>query len=143
MKNWYLKLPNNIRAGINTAWQSAVGTFAVLAFGFLGSVQEWAGNTSQEFPSVEPLGKAVGAALVGLVVGVLTAVFRGLVPGPVYPTTTTQVIPAADGSDGGAEVVDGGWASWQIIVGVLIAIVCLIFIFQNVNVDESLGALLR
>lgn len=85
IKNWFLALPNNVRAGINTAWQSALGSFALTLFGWLAQVQEWFGDTSHEFPAVTPLGKAAGSIAVGLVVGVLTTLFRWVKPGPTYP----------------------------------------------------------
>lgn len=87
IKTWFLGLPNNVRAGINTAWQSAVGTFAVTLLGFLAQVQEWFGDTSRDFPAVSPFGKAVGSIFVGAVIGSLTAVFRWIKPGPTYPKT--------------------------------------------------------
>ncbi len=114
--NWYLKLPNAIRAGINTAWQSAVGSFAVLVLGFLATVQEWSGDTSRDFPSVSPLGKAVGSIFVGLVVGVLTAVFRTIKPGPSYPKTA------------GAPPADRGQATLQTLVYLLGAIILIAII---------------
>lgn len=85
IKTWFLALPNNVRAGINTAWQSALGSFLLALLGFLADVQQWLGDTEGTFPAVTPLGKAAGSILVGLAVGALTAVFRWVKPGPTYP----------------------------------------------------------
>ena len=85
IKTWFLALPNHVRAGINTAWQSALGSFALALLGFLTDVQEWFGDTGGDFPAVTPLGKGAGPTAVGLAVGVLTALFRWVKPGPTYP----------------------------------------------------------
>jgi len=96
---WYEKLPNAIKAAINTAWQSAVGVFLLNVLGFLADIQEWAGDTSGAFPDVSPLGKAVVAAIVGAVVGVLTAVYRTIKPGPQYPGTPGTPLESFDAGD--------------------------------------------
>lgn len=103
--NWYRKLPDAWKAAINTAWQSAVGAFLLSLLGFLHDVQEWAGGAA-EFPSVTPLGKAVMAALVGAVAGLITVVHRSIKAGPVYPGTP----PADPPKDVGA--TDLGLLIW-------------------------------
>lgn len=124
MSNWYLRLPNNLRAGINTAWQAALGYFLLNVLGFMADVQQWAGDTSQDFPSVSPLGKAVAGTLVGLVVGVLTAIYRAIKPGPVYEGTETKVVPAADSAipDPNRDVGQAGVT----VILLLLALACFI-----------------
>lgn len=129
MKAWFLKLPNNIRAAINTAWQSALTLFAVSLLGFLASVQQWAGDTSRPFPSVSPFGKAVGSAFLGLCVGVVTALFRWVKPGPVYPTVETQVVPPAPG----AKAADAGYGLLVTIALVLGIILIILLILAHVD----------
>lgn len=89
VKTWvkaqYAKLPNAWKAGIHTAWLSASGTFVLNLLGFLAKVQEWAGSTGTDFPSVTPLGKATVSLVVGVVLGLCNVIFRKVKPGPVYP----------------------------------------------------------
>lgn len=120
MKNWYLKLPNPIRAGVNTAWQSALGSFLLVLVGFLDDVKEWAGCTGTcTFPAVSPLGKAVASIVVGLAAGIITVGYRSVKPGPVYPGTGT-VLPAQP--LGGEQPLNRG----QITVHVLLAVVAVV-----------------
>lgn len=128
MKAWFLKLPNNIRAAINTAWQSALTLFAVSLLGFLASVQQWAGDTSRPFPSVSPLGKAVGSAFLGLCVGVVTALFRWVKPGPVYPAVEPQVVPPA-----ASVTTDEGYGLLVTIALVLGIILIVLLILAHVD----------
>jgi hypothetical protein len=135
MREWYLKLPNAVRAAINTAWQAAVAATLMQLIGFVTQLQSWAGDTAtHEFPSVNPLGKAVGGIAVGLVAGVLTAIYRGLFPGPVYPSTTTDVVPPA-GDD--RRNVDHGYSTLTIVLIVLAIIALGIWIVSRVSVDDK------
>jgi hypothetical protein len=127
IRDSYMRLPNAIRAGINTAWQSALGTFAVTVLGFLASVQEWSGDTSRDFPSVSPLGKAIGSIFVGLVVGVLTSVFRSIKPGPQYPGAAAEAGAGEKPADRGQVGANLIWT----VVAVLAVIALVIWIFGN------------
>lgn len=121
MKNWYLNLPDSVRAGINTAWQSALGSFLLVLVGFLDDVKQWAGCTGAcTFPSVSPLGKTVASIVVGLFTGIITVVFRSIKPGPVYPGHDT-VLPAQP--LGAEQPLDRGYITAHIVLAV-VAVVC-------------------
>lgn len=97
-KDWYRNLSNRTKAVINTTWQSFVGVFSVAVLGFLGDVQQWAGcDNDCHFPSVSPIGKALGAAVVAAVTGLVTFIFRSVKPAPQYATTQVEVVQPADG----------------------------------------------
>lgn len=129
MKAWFLKLPNNIRAAINTAWQSALGLFLFNVLGFLAGVQQWLGDTSRDFPAVSPLGKTAAAVVVGAVTGVVTALFRWVKPGPVYPTVETQVVPPAPS----AKAADAGYGVLVTLALVLGIILIILLILAHVD----------
>lgn len=85
LKTLWGKLPNWAKAGVNTGWQSAGGTFVLALVGWAHDVQESFDNSVQgDFPSVSPLGKAGLAVLVGVFTGLMTAVYRRIKPGPTY-----------------------------------------------------------
>ena len=141
MKHWYLNLPNSVRAAVNTAWQSFVGVFALTLLGFLDDVKEWAGCTGTcQFPSVSPLGKAVGAAAVAALSGVVTLVFRSLKPGPQYSTDVS--ITTSAGTFDVMKSNDKGQSTLHIVLIVLAIIALAIFIFSRVSFeDDSSGAI--
>lgn len=128
MKEWYLKLPNAVRAAINSTWQSFVAVFGITLLGFLAKVQDWAGcdGPTCHFPAVSPLGKALAGALVAAVTGFVTLIFRTLKPGPVYPTTTTQVVPPEE---------DKGYGLLVTILIVLGIILVALLILTHVDIN--------
>lgn len=85
LKAAWRKLPNWAKAGINTGTQSAVGTFVFTALGWLHDVQRWFGAVDHgTFPAVEPVGKAAVSVVLGALIGLGTAVYRKVHPGPRY-----------------------------------------------------------
>lgn len=104
MPQWYLNLPNKVRAAIHTTWIAFIAQFGPSLFGWIHEVQEWAGDTSRSFPAVSPLGKLAAAAMVSAVAGALNFIFRSIVPAPQYQTTTTEIVPPADGDKGEVSV---------------------------------------
>jgi hypothetical protein len=91
-------LSSKLYAAIKTALISFATLFAVSLAGWLTDVMEWAGDTTGDFPSVSPLGKAAVAALAAALIGLVNYLVNlgqehNVVPGkaPVYPNKTPEV----------------------------------------------------
>jgi len=82
-----------LRAAYRTAGQTFLGMFGLSLLGWLSQVAEWAGNTTGDFPSVSPLGKAVVAAMVAASSGVVAALMK--VAGSNGPSYTPPPAPPA------------------------------------------------
>lgn len=93
---WYKRLPNSIKASINSAWQAFLGTFGVYLAGWLTDVAKWT-TSDAHFPSVSPLGKAFVAGLVAAATFLVTVIYRGVqevhnpAAVPQYPPTSPAV----------------------------------------------------
>jgi len=85
-----------LRAAYRTAFQTFLGMFGLSLLGWLADVSEWAGDTTGDFPSVSPLGKAVVAAMVAASSGVVAAVMKALGSnGPSYTPPPAPPAPPA------------------------------------------------
>lgn len=122
MKTWFTSLPDSVRAGINTAWQSALGSFVLMILGWLDDVKEYVDTDAGEFPSVTPLGKGGASIVLGLVTGVLVTIFRHFKPGPSYSNTPAGEPNHADRGQATSGLI------WT-VVGVLAVIALVIWIF--------------
>ena len=90
-----MKISDKLYAAIKTALITFVSLLSVHLLGLVTDVMEWAGNDGADFPSITPLAKAVVAAFVATVVGLVNYVVnlgqeKGIVPGkaPSYGPTT-------------------------------------------------------
>lgn len=71
-----------LRRALRTAAQTFVGVFSLTLLGFLSSVQEWAGGTAADFPSVNPLGKAAVGAAAAVAAGLVSFAVNALEDSP-------------------------------------------------------------
>lgn len=71
-----------LRRALRTAAQTFVGVFSLTLLGFLSSVQEWAGGTAVDFPSVNPLGKAAVGAAAAVAAGLVSFAVNALEDSP-------------------------------------------------------------
>lgn len=130
IKQWWINTTPRFKASITSAWQGAAAALVLVVFGFLADVQEWAGGTSVDFPSVNPLGKAVVSALVGAVTGVIAAIYRTINP----PSNTYGVVTVREpAKDEGTWSPPGGFTGVLIVILVILAILWLVGIRVHVG----------
>ena len=85
-------LPNWLRAGLVTAFFSAVVPFLLALLSWLEAVAEWAAGEPVDFPDVSVVRQAFVALVLAVIVGGVNAVVRyvqertNVGTTPVYPT---------------------------------------------------------
>ena len=86
------KLPNWLRAGVVTAFYTAVVPFLLSMLGWLNDLAEWAGGEGVDFPDLSVVRQAAVALALAVVVGAINAAVRYVqekrnlgVP-PTYPS---------------------------------------------------------
>lgn len=72
------RLPTWLRAAINTAWQSFVGSFALLLLAALGDAQDWL--DTGVVPDLAFYRKAILSLVIAFVAAIVTAIFRKVRP---------------------------------------------------------------
>lgn len=70
MSQWLQEHPE-VRSGLRVAAYTFLSGFGLSLLGFLTDVAAWASSTDAVFPSVEPLGKALAAAVVAALSGLI------------------------------------------------------------------------
>jgi 1,4-dihydroxy-2-naphthoate octaprenyltransferase len=74
--NEFFEAHPNFRSAVRVFVYTFLATFVPAILGFLGNVLDWTAQDGAVFPAVEPLGKAVVAAFVGAVAGVIAYVYN-------------------------------------------------------------------
>ena len=83
----FLRNHPEVRSGLRVAIYTFLSGFGLALMGFLTDVASWASSTDAVFPAVEPLGKAMAAALVAAVSGLVAFFYNKL------PATSTAQYP--------------------------------------------------
>lgn len=86
--NEWLNSHPEVRSGIRVAVYTFIGMFSLSLIGFLGDVQQWATSDNVVFPAIEPLGKALAAAVTSALSGLISFGYNKL------PSTKTAIYPA-------------------------------------------------
>ena len=82
-----------MRSALRVFVYAFLGTFFPSLLGWLGEVLSWTSQEGAVFPAVAPLGKAIVAALVGAVSGLLAFAYNKL------PNTKSAQYPAAENKE--------------------------------------------
>lgn len=85
----YLTEHPHLRSAIRVFVYAFLGTFVPALLGFLNDVLEWTSSDGAAFPSVDVLGKALVAAVVGAVSGAIAYLYNRL------PSTTSAEYPSS------------------------------------------------
>lgn len=125
MNEWLQSHPE-VRSGLRVAAYTFVAQFVLSLLGFLSHVADWATSVdAAAFPSVAPLGKALVAALVAAVSGLLGFAYNKL------PSTTTARYPKEPQPDP-EDKPDKGAVDLVTVLVVLAIIVAVIWLVRNV-----------
>lgn len=85
----YLIEHPRLRSAVRVFVYAFLGTFVPAVLGFLGDVLEWTDQDGAAFPSVDVVGKALVAAVVGALSGAIAYLYNAL------PSTTSAEYPSS------------------------------------------------
>lgn len=85
--NSFFESHPEVRSAARVFVYTFLATFVPAILGFLGDVLDWTSQDGAAFPAVDPLGKAIVAAFVGALAGLIAFVYNKI------PATKTASYP--------------------------------------------------